>query len=368
MGEVTHIHAIQSRRSERVAVLLNANAKAVSRKVVREIERFVPPEDVYLSRSFDDARSIVGTVLDRGYTTLLTGGGDGTFVGYVNELRRELHNREGQRFTSHGGAALRLAPAPAKLPRFGTLALGTGNALARLSGASLSRVGIVEDILRVRTGDVAHSRSIHLVNAEGKSAPFAGMGIDAKVLNDYVGLKKSVAGTPLAPLGLGLGAYLTAVATKTVPHYLFSRTVPQVVVRNVGAPAQQIAPDGRPVGAPIETGDILYQGPCRIAAVGTVPQYGYGFTIFPHALDAPGRMQLRLTAMPTMEILRHLPAIWKGRTPRAGILDFFVDRIQMEFDRKMPFQIGGDAEGYRDSVEIGVDDSPVELIDFKPRG
>ena len=42
-------------REERVAVLLNANAKAVNEKLRTELEQFVAPEDVYYSRSFEDS-------------------------------------------------------------------------------------------------------------------------------------------------------------------------------------------------------------------------------------------------------------------------------------------------------------------------
>src|SRR5256885_5296860 len=69
---------------KKVAVLLNGNARAVTEQLRRELEQFVPPEDLFFSRSFEDARSIARTVLDRGYGTVLTGGGDRTLVGYVN--------------------------------------------------------------------------------------------------------------------------------------------------------------------------------------------------------------------------------------------------------------------------------------------
>src|SRR3954453_20640208 len=74
---------------KRVAVLLNGNARAVTEQLRRELEQFVPPEDLFFSRSFEDARSIARTVLDRGYATVLTGGGDGTFVGYLNCILEE---------------------------------------------------------------------------------------------------------------------------------------------------------------------------------------------------------------------------------------------------------------------------------------
>jgi len=39
-------------------VLLNANARNVSDGLKQELENFVPPEDLYYSRCFEDARTI----------------------------------------------------------------------------------------------------------------------------------------------------------------------------------------------------------------------------------------------------------------------------------------------------------------------
>src|SRR3954471_2249119 len=118
MGNVERL--LPARSAERVAVLLNANARSVSDGLKRELENFVPPEDLYYSRCFDDARLIARQVLDKGYRTILTGGGDGTFVGYVNCLFEEAQAQGG----SFARGALKLAPVPAhalELPRFGVL-------------------------------------------------------------------------------------------------------------------------------------------------------------------------------------------------------------------------------------------------------
>src|ERR1700682_1218676 len=118
MGNVERLPV--RRQAERVAVLLNANARAVSDGLRRELENFVPPEDLFFSRTFEDARSIARTVFDRGYRTVLTGGGDGTFVGYVNCLFEEALQRPGPGPVANG--AFKLAPVPAhsiRLPRVG---------------------------------------------------------------------------------------------------------------------------------------------------------------------------------------------------------------------------------------------------------
>ena len=213
-----NVERLPGRSAERVAVLLNANARSVSETLKRELENFVPPEDLYYSRCFDDARSIARKVLEKGYRTVLTGGGDGTFVGYVNCLFEQAQQPRAS--ASHG--ALKLMPVPANeilMPRFGVLRLGTGNAVAEFVGASGHRLGVVEDILRARSGEVSMARPLHLLLHEGKRAPFAGLGIDAKVLNDYVSIRDHI-----GPGGLG---YFCSVVGKTLPSYMLERGVPQ---------------------------------------------------------------------------------------------------------------------------------------------
>jgi diacylglycerol kinase family enzyme len=354
-----NVERLLVRHNERVAVLLNGNARNVSENLRRELENFVPPEDLFFSRCFDDARDICRSVLDRGYRTVLTGGGDGTFVGYVNCLFEEARLRPG---VVAGNRALKLAPAPGhqvRLPRIGALKLGTGNAVADFSGASARRIGVVEDILRARSGECSVSRPLHLLAHEGKRAPFAGLGIDAKLLNDYVSMKSK--------FGPGGWGYFVSIVGRTIPSYLMQRGVPNVEVVNLGAPARQIGPDGKQVGRDIQRGEIIYRGPCKIAAAGTVPNYGFGFQIFPHALRAPGRFQLRLTAISVPKIIANLRTLWRGGPAPAGVLDFHCEKVQIKFDREMPLQVGGDAEGYRREVTFEMAERPLELLDFRSR-
>ncbi|HEY2027626.1 MAG TPA: diacylglycerol kinase family protein [Myxococcales bacterium] len=351
-----------------VAVLLNANARSVTTRLRRELENFVPKKDLFFSRSFDEARKIARTVLDRGYQTVLTGGGDGTFVGYVNCFY-DLALAAAQE-PSISQAALKLAPVPAgalRLPRIGTLKLGTGNAVADFAGASGRRSGVASDILRVRSGEVTATRSLHLLSHEGKRAPFAGLGIDAALLNDYCRLKQRLAGTRMSFLGTGGMGYFCSIVGKTIPSYALSSAIPNAEVINLGGPAEQLDPEGKPTGRIIYPGEVIYRGPCKIAAAGTVPNYGFGFQIFPHALSSPGRFQLRLAAIGVPRILRNLRTFWKGGAAPEGVLDFHCDRVLIKFDREMPLQVGGDAEGYRREVLLSMAERPLELLDFQPR-
>jgi diacylglycerol kinase family enzyme len=354
------------RRTEKVAVLLNPNARAVTEHVQREIARFVPASDLFVSHDLGEARAIVGRVLQQGYTTLLIGGGDGTFVGFVNEVVSQLQDEEVMLYAD-GGAARKVVTRKRTI-RFGILRLGTGNSLAGLVGAASTQVGLVEDILRARSGDVTATRQVHLVRAEDRLAPFAGLGTDAKVLSDYIKVKNLFGHTPVGRLASGVAGYLASGLGITVPSMVMEGQPANVEVINEGSPVEQLGPDGRAIGRPIRNGEVIYRGPCRLAAVGTVPCYGFNFTIFPHALRRPGRMQLRLTAMSAAEMVRYLPALWKGRTPCASILDFSAEKVRLRFDRKMPYQVGGDPQAERDDVQLSVDPRPVELLDFKSHG
>src|SRR5689334_20755076 len=138
----------------KVAVLLNANARKVDARVVKSLSHVVPEQDLFLSRSPLDARRITQTVLERGYPLVFTGGGDGTFVGFVNEFFRQLEPRG------------RFAGQP--LPRFGILKLGTGNGLANFVNASNpSGDGILHDVVRALAGDVASVRRMDMVMVDG---------------------------------------------------------------------------------------------------------------------------------------------------------------------------------------------------------
>lgn len=157
----------------RVAVLLNANARRVTPKVVRSLSHVVPEGDLFLSRSELDARRIAQTVVDRGYHTVFLGGGDGTVMCFVNEIVSEVNRRREYLSTP--------------MPRFGVLKLGTGNSVAALVKASSTRGdGILDDVLRARSGEVPGTRAIDLLLIDGKRAPFAGLGIDGQIGRAHV--------------------------------------------------------------------------------------------------------------------------------------------------------------------------------------
>ncbi len=328
-----------------VAVLLNANAKAVNPSVRRALSVVLPDEHLFLSSSHEEAAVIAEEVVARGYGTVFTGGGDGTFVGWVNRILECAERRS------------------ARPPRFGVLALGTGNAVAEMVGASPRRHA--QDLARYVRGEVEKVRRLDLLTCAGRRTPFAGVGIDAAVVNDYVWLKEQLAGTPLARLGLGAAGYGLALALRSAPRVLMERRSSYGEIVNVGRPAWRLDRNGARIGRPIAHGELLYAGPCMLAAASTVPYYGLGLRAFPFAGAEHGVMQLRVaTSIGLPTLLLNVQKIWAGSFSHEGLLDFHVDRVALRFERPMPLQVGGDAEGWRDEVTFGMAANPVEIVDF----
>jgi diacylglycerol kinase family enzyme len=326
------------------AVLLNAHAKRVTPRVREAVAEAVGAENVFLSQDLPDADRIAARVVAQGFRTVFAAGGDGTFVGWVNRITRE--------------AAKQGRP----LPRFGILALGTGNAVAGLVGTT-SR-SFLPDLHRFVHGQAQATRRLDLVDCEGHHTPFAGAGADAALINDYNWLKTRLRDTPLRALGMGPAGFSLAAALRTAPRQLWEpRSSCEIV--NAGGPAWRLDADGKRVGEPIAPGALLHAGPCLMAAASTVPFYGLGMRFFPFAGEIPGTMHLRVASrIPVPVALLNLPRIWSGAFRHAGLHDFQAERVELRFDRPTPLQIGGDAEGLRETVTMGVVPEPIEIVDF----
>jgi hypothetical protein len=286
-------------RTDRIAVVLNGNARSVSRDIVSLLDQIVMGGDLYVSRSLAEGEEIARAIVFRGYGTVLTGGGDGTFVHTVTHVVKEAR--------AHG----------VKPPRFGILRLGTGNALAWVLGNSPPRrgMGLAADIARLRRE--GGCRPMRLVDVDGTLTPFAGLGIDAIALTQMMRTKKFFARTPVlnhfASSGL---TYLTSIAGLTLPYFLFAKD-PHATVYNEGATVFRLGPDGRLAGAPIERGEVIYKGPARMVAVATIPYYGFGFRIFPFANEREDRMHMRVINIRSVDVPQNIVKIWKGRSGRA---------------------------------------------------
>jgi diacylglycerol kinase family enzyme len=338
---------------QRIAVVVNGNAKSVTGEVIETLDQILDSGDLFVSRRVEESEGIARILVERGYGTILTGGGDGTFTVVVTSVVREARRRD------------------APIPRFGLLRLGTGNSLAWVLGASRSGSsagrGLAVDLQRLRAE--AGSRWLRLVEAERMLSPFCGFGIDAVMLKDYNAVKSLLARGPLKRLAPGPVAYAVAATTRTLPSYFMRRT-PHCRVINEGSDAVRVGLKGSILGAPMRKGAVLYEGPAKVACVATIPYYGFGFRMFPYAEDRPDRMQLRISNISPAGFVANFQSIFRGEyEDLETTFDYFVDDVTIEMDPPTSFQIGGDVRGERSRVRVRLTE-PIRIVDFyaPPRG
>jgi diacylglycerol kinase family enzyme len=333
-----------------VAVVLNKNARAVTRRRIARIQALHGAADVYVSSSAKDCRQIAATIIDRGYGTALLGGGDGTFVCCLNDLV----------------LASRLTGRP--LPRLGVLRLGTGNALGYYLGVSPpTPAGLAEELARARRPD-AFERELPLLSVDGRLTPFAGTGLDSQILEDYAATTRTL---DLLRLGRMLGSplrYALAVALRSVPRFMVRR-LPHVEVINAGGPAYAIGPDGQPDGVPMPRGTVLFRGPCTLAGAATVPCYGFGVRIFPFADLRRDMFHVRCTDASALETLAHLPSVMRGTYKSPSLRDFLCDAVEIHMETPVPMQLGGDLlKERRDFMRIEMAPRAVRMLAARPKG
>lgn len=320
------------------AVLLNANAGRVTPRLTRALREVVPSDRLFLTESPEHAREVLHGCVEREVDTVFAGGGDGTIVGVINTLDRMR------------------ADAP-KVPDIGILRLGTGNALAHW----MKSRSPVRDLRRWRAGKVHRAVPVTMVTSEETLFPFAGLGFDAAILNDYNWLAEHARDSWWQPLARGVPGYLLAGYLRTLPNYL-RRSPSKVTVTNLGAPARRIAADGREVGPGIPTGGVIYRGPATMIGGASTPFYGAKMKMFPYATQRAGRFQLRICSMSPWQVARALPDAWRGTLQHDALQDWYVDRVRMSFDDAMPYQLGGEACGYRRDLTFSLAEYPVTLI------
>ncbi len=323
----------------RFAVVLNVNAKRVTHEVEEISAELVPPEDLFLSESEQDSKQIAEKIIERGYETVFAGGGDGTVMGIINELS--------------------LYP-PDKRPAVGILKLGTGNAMARM----VSSGHVAGDLKTYISSATREYYWLSLVESEGVRFPFAGLGWDAEILNDYRFVKQRFGGSFMKPLMQTVGGYFFSVFTRTVPRHAaraIKRDHDHVTVRALSGNVTEVGADGKPI-AEFRPGEVIYEGSCNIVMAGTVPYYGYGLKILPYANHEEGRFQLRVVTLGTAKGLAVLPKVWKGEYAGEGIRDFLASEVHVKFSAPIPYQVGGDASGEREELTFRMVPRAIRLL------
>jgi diacylglycerol kinase family enzyme len=345
--------------SEKIAVVLNANARRVTRGVLRRIWRLMGKDHVYYSRSIDEAEGFVREIVQKGYGTVLCGGGDGTITNLINMLYRYIDesNHWRQLLFERTGEIQPLLGRP----RIGSLKLGTGNGLSGVLGTTAP----IENLVRVLENKVGRTVSIPMIEAEGEHFFFGGQGYDAQILNDYNWIKEKLTTPILSYFSKGLPGYFTAILSRTMPRAILSGASVEMRVINTGSQCYYIDPRRGDRLVEVEHGEVLFEGPLTMAGVATTPFYGYGLKVYPFAGLHQNLMHLRLADMSPMHAFFSIPSMWKGslRSFR-HIKDFWIESVRIELARPFPYQHSGEGKGYRDLIEYRLSDRRVEFLDF----
>jgi diacylglycerol kinase family enzyme len=324
-----------------VAVVVNLRARRGSEAIGHMVRDLLPKARVRVTRSLDDVRSwIERDIAPNPPSLLLSGGGDGTAVALLNELRSRR----------------------VEVPHLGVLRLGTGNGWANATKSPHARQAI--ERIAALEGRTPPTRRFALVESGGRVAPFLGTGWDAEIISDF---KAQLSGLPpgIKSLNQGLFGYLRGMFTRTIPRHMFGDGPANVVLTNLGTLAQTVDENGRLVPMPGGgTGQVLYRGPASVAAAATTEEWGFGFRAFPFAHSAPGRVSARIYGAPVLEATRNMFKLWRGEHPMPKMHDFFLTAGRMEFDREVPFQVGGDVTEPRRSFEFRIAEDQVHLVDW----
>lgn len=353
---VTELDETEVSRQGKVALLLNRNAKGISRNMERSLMQVVGREHCFVCCSEEDAATAVEELLDRGcYDVLVCGGGDGTVASVVNFLRRACASRPN-----------------AAVPALSVLRLGTGNALAYLVGAGTGPLKDLRSLMnRVQSEKTkALPTSLLRLSDESIEEPklcfFAGLGYDARMLRDYVWLRSRTESSLIRSWVRSPFGYILALLIRTLPATLRREHVFNVRVTNLADEAFFVDPRKGDWAISKKRGEVLYGGEVGILCASSEPFYGGGLKLFPFAGLNPGFAHLRLASIhPVIATLNVLP-IWRGTYRNAHkVRDFLFKDVLVEADRPAPLHHSGDLIGEVTRLRIQVDaEGAAQLVDL----
>jgi hypothetical protein len=324
-----------------VDVVVNLRARRGSAMVAEKCQRELPGARILTSRSLDEAVRFA-----RDGALIVSGGGDGTAVGLINSLRREIL-------------------------RLGILPLGTGNGWAHATGAPPWRKAVERLGAKLSLGGPLPWRRFELVEVSfpGNIGPttiahFAGTGWDAEIIDDFHRQKQAVGVLPQS-MRQGILGYFQGLFLRTIPRNLAFRDHAEVEITNLGADALALDDLGVPYRLPGGGhGAVLYRGPATVCAAGTSPNWGFGFRAFPFAGLVPGKMCLRVYSGGAGEATLKMHRLWRGEHPMPKMHTWLVDKARAVFSRPVPFQAGGDRLGKRSEIMYSMAREQVDLIDW----
>ncbi|MFN7135132.1 MAG: diacylglycerol/lipid kinase family protein, partial [Myxococcales bacterium] len=316
------------------------------------LQHALPKALILLSEDLEQAKRQAKLIRDARPQLVLAGGGDGSIVRLLNLLRDA---------------------GPGPLPTVGLLKLGTGNGWARAMGAR----GYFETVKQLpRMPMPPPVKTFPLLEVEETLCHFAGVGWDARILNDYLRnldrRSAQLVGSRLSTkLHKGLAGYMYSLFRITIPEeliLLLKSGQPRVTLTTDDDEVSTLDASGRPIPLRGFEGAggrrVLFEGQVSVGAAATTPEWGFGFRAFPFAGAVPGRINVRVYDRPVLEATLNMPKLWRGAHPQPGMHDWFVKTATMRFSRPMPFQIGGDGLGTREEVSYRIADETVDVVDW----
>ncbi len=332
------------------AVVMNIKARKVRQSTIGKIGRYIPSDDLYITRTIEQSDECLDEVIQKRYPLVFCGGGDGTAMRIIEQMLNHIkrHKNDGKEY---------------KLPTIGILKLGTGNGWAGL----LNTPPQAQPIERIKRGDKIKTSRFNMIRCDDRLTHFAGVGVDGKILNHYIDLKNKYTEGFMWKVANSLTGYLVAT---------FGITLPDLIKHGLGATIRVYCDSDDPVyrvshangvqKTDIKRGDLIEQRPMLMAGCATTPNYGFNLKAYPWADQMDGYMQLRLANPPIVGLVTHLPSLWAGKYEHELMNDYFVKRVRVESDQDLPFQMGGDPEGYRKELVWEVAEETVDVLDFRP--
>lgn len=320
-------------REGRTAVILNANAKRVNASVRERVEQAAPQADIFFTETLEQAAFITRRIVDLGYSTVVTGGGDGTIVNTIDAV------------LSH---AIKTG---VEAPRFMILKLGTGNGIA-------DHLGARDYLTDLSEMEQAETKRVDLLKVNGeRRATFAGFGWDAFILDRYQEVKNfSNKISFLRPLLQSSVGYVLSALARAVPELLIKRPRWKIRITNTGGIGRKLSEDGRIIER-FAPGAVVYEGYSKVVCFGTTPYYGYKFKIMPFAAKTAGMFHLRCIDSSLFKAVYSFPKVWRtGRFSEA--VDFQLSACRIEIlEGDAPLQIAGDPEGHHRQIDVELGES-----------
>ena len=372
------------------AVLINRNAKQVTKKITADFQEFARKQKrvefrVFESGSLEELEEIIQKEIVQQHAALVGAvGGDGSLY--------QIWNRT---YNTASGAGQRM-------PAFALFGCGTGNALAGLVGSQKYRVVLErlgEQLKKKKDFSHLPLEEYPLIRMEGETSAgeckgpfyftFAGSGLDAEVLNMYNNFKEKQGKHWWSE---GLLGY--AVAGFRTMYWQAKKEDFHLAIKVHADHYDRIHPhEPKRVEIPITSEEDILKDEKEVHAVivGTSPQYGFGFKAFPFAPWAGdcngGKFHVRVVAGPRGEvidnILSHLldwhrlvtpwrkgTSLWKGNYLSPYIQEYFLDDFTLEYQGAgsgISTQIAGEYLGEFRKIHYQKASEKLRLYNAKPQ-